>query len=62
MAADPNGAPLYAQPTRRIKTDRRDGRALAESCQLGAYRAAMERDASAVPARSRPTLSLCRGR
>jgi transposase len=38
--ADPNYAPMYGQRSRRVKTDRRDARALAEACRLGAYRPA----------------------
>jgi transposase len=38
VVADPNFAPMYATRSRRIKTDRRDARALAEACRLGAYR------------------------
>ena len=40
IVADPNFAPMYATRTRKIKTDRRDARALAEACLLGAYRRA----------------------
>lgn len=40
VVADPNFAPMYAQRSRRVKTDRRDARALAEACRLGAYREA----------------------
>ena len=40
IVADPNFAPMYAARTRRVKTDRRDARALAEACLLGAYRPA----------------------
>jgi transposase len=40
IVADPNYAPMYSHRTRRIKTDRRDARALAEACRLGAYRTA----------------------
>ncbi len=40
IVADPNYAPMYAQRSRRIKTDRRDARALAEACRIGAYRRA----------------------
>jgi len=36
--ADPNFAPLYVTHTRKVKTDRRDARALADACLLGAYR------------------------
>ena len=38
--ADPNFAPMYATRSRKVKTDRRDARALAEACLLGAYRPA----------------------
>jgi transposase len=31
---------MYAQRSRKVKTDRRDARALAEACLLGAYRRA----------------------
>ena len=40
LVADPNFAPLDATRTRKVKTDRRDARALAEACLLGAYRPA----------------------
>jgi len=40
IVADPNFAPMYATHSRRIKTDRRDARALMEACGLGAYRPA----------------------
>jgi transposase len=40
IVADPNFAPMYATRSRRVKTDRRDARALAEACSLGAYRCA----------------------
>lgn len=40
IVADPNYAPMYAQRSRRVKTDRRDALALAEACKLGAYRLA----------------------
>ena len=40
VVADPNFAPMYATRTRKVKTDRRDARALAEACLLGAYRRA----------------------
>ena len=40
IVADPNYAPMYGQRTRRIKTDRRDARALAEACRNGTYRPA----------------------
>src|SRR6266511_3751621 len=40
IIADPNYAPMYATRTRRVKTDKRDARSLAEALRLGAYRAA----------------------
>jgi transposase len=40
VVADPNFAPMYATRDNRIKTDRRDSRALCEACRLGAYRPA----------------------
>ena len=40
VVADPNFAPMYVTRTRKVKTDRRDARALAEACLLGAYRPA----------------------
>jgi transposase len=40
VVADPNYAPMYAQRSRRVKTDKRDALALAEACRLGAYRPA----------------------
>src|SRR6266511_2732473 len=40
IVADPNFAPMYATRQRKVKTDRRDARALAEACVLGAYRPA----------------------
>ena len=40
IVADPNFAPMYATRVRRVKTDRRDARTLAEALALGAYRPA----------------------
>ena len=40
IVADPNSAPMYATRARKVKTDRRNARALAEACLLGAYRPA----------------------
>jgi transposase len=40
IVADPNFAPMYATRSRRVKTDRRDARTLAEAAKLGAYRPA----------------------
>ncbi len=40
IVADPNFAPMYSRRSRKVKTDRRDARALAEACRCGAYRPA----------------------
>ncbi len=40
VVADPNVAPMDATRSRRVKTDRRDVRTLAEACRLGAFRRA----------------------
>jgi transposase len=40
VVADPNFASMYATRSRKVKTDRRDARTLAEACRLGAYRPA----------------------
>jgi transposase len=40
IVADPNDAPMDAQRSRRVKTDRRDAEPLAHACRLGAYRPA----------------------
>jgi transposase len=40
IVANPNFAPMYATRSRKVKTDQRDARALAEACLLGAYRPA----------------------
>jgi hypothetical protein len=37
VVADPNYAPMYATRARRVKTDKRDARALADTLKLGAY-------------------------
>lgn len=39
IVAEPNFAPMYTR-TRKVKTDRRDARAVADACVLGAYRRA----------------------
>jgi transposase len=39
IVADPSYAPMYATRSRRVKTDKRDARTLAEACRLGAYHA-----------------------
>jgi transposase len=40
VVADPNFAPMCATRSRRVKTDKRDARTLAEACKLGAYKPA----------------------
>jgi hypothetical protein len=40
VVADPNFAAMYATRSRRVKTDKRDARTLAEASRLGAYRRA----------------------
>jgi transposase len=40
IVADPNFALMYASRSKRIKTDRRDARALCDACRLGTYRPA----------------------
>jgi transposase len=40
IVADPHYAPIYANRSRRIKTDRRDARTLLDACETGAYRPA----------------------
>jgi len=40
VVADPNFWPMYATRSRKVKTDKRDARTLAEACKLGAYRPA----------------------
>lgn len=39
VVADPGFAPMYATRSRRVKTDKRDARALCDALQLGAYHA-----------------------
>jgi transposase len=46
VVADPNFAPMYATRSRRVKTDRRDARSLAEACKLGAIGQLTERRTS----------------
>ncbi len=40
VVADPNFAPMYATRSKKVKTDKRDARCLADACRLGAYRPA----------------------
>lgn len=43
VVADPSYAPMYARADKRVKTDRRDARALCEALRLGAFRRAHRR-------------------
>jgi transposase len=40
IVADPNFAAMYATRSRRVKTDKRDARTLADACVMGAFRPA----------------------
>ncbi len=40
IVADPNDAPMYANRSRRTKTDKRDARTLMNACETGAWRPA----------------------
>jgi transposase len=40
LVADPNFAPMYATLSKKIKTDKRDARALCDACERGTYRRA----------------------
>lgn len=40
IVADPNYVMMYATRSRKVKTDKRDARALAEACRLGVWRPA----------------------
>lgn len=40
IVADPNFAAMYATRSRKVKTDKRDARTLAEACRIGAFRPA----------------------
>ena len=55
IVADPNYAPMYPERRRRVKTDRRDARMLAEAARLGSEQALHEairfRDLSEAPLR-----------
>jgi transposase len=42
IIADPNFAAIYATRSKKVKTDRRDARALCEASRLGAYRKCLE--------------------
>jgi transposase len=66
IVADPNFAPMYATRSRRVKTDRRDARALCDACRLGAYRPAhrapRERRQQRAELRVRETLVFTRSK
>jgi transposase len=54
VVADPNFSPMYATRSRKVKTDKRDARTLAEACRLGAYKPAhWRRSAGSAGFRSR---------
>lgn len=40
VVADPNFAPMYSTLSKKIKTDKRDARALCDACERGTYRPA----------------------
>ncbi len=40
IVADPGFAPMYATRSKKVKTDKRDARCLAQACRLGAYKPA----------------------
>ena len=40
IGADPNFAPMYATRSKKVKTDKRDARCLAQAARLGAYKPA----------------------
>ena len=40
IVADPNFAPMYATRSKKLKTDKRNARCLAQACKLGAYKLA----------------------
>jgi len=43
IVADPNFAPMYSTLSKKIKTDKRDARALCDACERGTYRPAYRR-------------------
>ncbi len=62
VVADPNYAPMYPERRRRVKTDRRDARMLAEAARLGSYRPAHRVSAEQRQVRVRDLLVRARGR
>jgi transposase len=51
VVGDPRFTPMYAQADKRVKTDKRDARALALALKLKAFRAAHEKSANSVKTR-----------
>jgi transposase len=51
VVGDPRFGPMYAQQDRRIKTDRRDAKGLADALRMGAFRAAHRRSDTSVQIR-----------
>lgn len=49
VVADPNFAAMYATRSRRVKTDRRDARTLAEACRLVSDSSAMRVPSGGAP-------------
>ena len=56
IVADPNYAAMYATRSRRVKTDRRDARTLADACRLGAYHPAHRTSAAQREVRAELTV------
>jgi transposase len=56
IVADPNYAAMYATRSRRVKTDRRDARTLADACRLGAYHPAHRTSAAQRAVRAELTV------
>lgn len=53
VVADPNYAPMYAERSRQVKTDRRDAEALLMACEKGTYRPAHRLSDAARQARTK---------
>ena len=56
VVADPNFAPMYATRSKKVKTDKRDARALADACRLGGYRKAHRSSAGQRQVRAQLTV------
>ncbi len=54
IVADPNDAPMYANRSRRTKTDQRDARTLMDACETGAWRPAYRRSEARRHVRAEP--------